>query len=364
MSGYFFFFVLVMSLLWPGLTMADAIPRRGLFVTLLQDPPVLASRQGIADLVDYAKKVHVRTLFVQVYRADQAWFPSRVGDQEPYNAALKAVGEDPFALLIKRAHEQSIEVHAWVNLLSLSKNVEAPLLIKYGPSILTRNIQKKRSLADYRIDDQYFLEPGDLRVRAELLNMVGELLRAYPALDGIQFDYIRYPDKDPHYGYTKMNVERFKAATGQSEVLDSSKVWKDWKRGQVTALLERLVKRVRLLRPKIKVSTTGCSPYVRALEEAFQDWPSWVNSGLVDFVTVMTYPPDVSELGKFIADAQVRVSDPGKLNIAVGAYQQANSPQGFYQQLQLCEKESQGACVIFHYGSLLGSPAFKDILSK
>ena len=356
------FFLLISA---PVLAGTDVPVRRDLFVTLIQDPPVLTSRQAMTDLVAYAKLARIQTLFIQVYRADQAWFPSKVGEQGPYLTAFKTVGEDPFALLIKLAHKEGIEVHAWVNLLSLGKNVEAPLLKKYGPGILTRNTLKKKTLSDYEIDDQYFLEPGDLRVQAELLNMVGELLRAYSSLDGIQFDYIRYPDKAPHYGYAKMNVERFKAANKSvTDIIDDSKPWKDWKRAQVTGLLERLVQRVRLLRPKMKVSTTGCSPYVRAMDEAFQDWPSWVKTGLVDFVTVMTYPKDPSEFGEAIADAQVRVADPKKLNIAVGAFLQAKAPEGFDQQLQICQKESQRSCVIFHYGSLLGSSVFKDILSK
>lgn len=364
MPHFLFLFLLLNVLSWPLIVMAETLPRRDLFVTVIQEPPVLSSHQAMIDLVQYAKQANIRALFVQVYRADQAWFPSNVGDQTPYLAALKSVGEDPFALLIGLAHQQGIEVHAWVNLLSLSKNVQAPLIKKYGASILTRNLKKKKVLSDYKIDEQYFLEPGDLRLRAELENMVGELVQAYPAVDGIQFDYIRYPDKDPHYGYTPTNMERFKASTGILHIVDDSRAWKDWKRAQVTELLAGLVKRVRLLSPQIKVSTTGCAPYIRAYDEAFQDWPSWVNSGLIDFVTVMTYAQQEPEFGKMIADASVRVSDPKKMNIAVGAYQQIQTPDVFRRQLQLCQTEVSGSCVIFHYGSLLASPALKDTLIK
>lgn len=356
-------FIVLLSVLMPQFqARAEEVYRRSLFVTVVQDPPVLGSRQAIVDMIAFAAKAHVNTLFVQVYRADQAWFPSRVGDQDAYAATLKSVGEDPFALLIRLAHQQGIKVHAWVNLLSLGKNTEAPLLKKYGPGILTCNVRPKKNLLDYRIDNQFFLEPGDLRVRAELLNMVGELLRAYADLDGIQFDYIRYPDKEPHYGYSRMNVERYLAATGQLVVDENSKMWKDWKRAQVTELLRGLVKRVRLLRPHIKVSTTGCAPYVRASEEAFQEWPVWVNSGLIDFVTVMTYSKESAAFLRSVVDARERVTDPAKLNIAVGAYEQLKTPDVFEEQMQLCLNEARGSCVIFHYGSLLESTDLKKLL--
>ncbi|MBF0594646.1 MAG: family 10 glycosylhydrolase [Candidatus Omnitrophica bacterium] len=363
---YFFGFLLSVaaSLLFLSPVRADALPRRDLFVTVIQEPQILASRQAIADLVAYAKQAGIGTLFVQVYRANQSWFPSKVADQSPYEICLKNVGEDPFALLIKQAHNEGIQVHAWINLLSLSKNRKSPLLKQYGASILTRSKQKKKNLDDYQIDQQFFLEPGDPRVRTALLSMVGELVRTYPSLDGVQFDYIRYPDQDPHYGYTPINIDRFKKASGQDSIDDDSKIWKDWKRAQVTALLQRLIKKVRFLRPDIKVSTTGCSPYTRAFDEAFQDWPSWVNTGLVDFVTVMTYAADTTDFDKFMADALVRVTDPKRLNIAVGAYQQIKSPERFMAQLDLCRKVSSGSCVIFHYGSLLESSALKDSLIK
>ena len=129
--------------------------RRGLFVSVIQDPPVLSSRQEISKLIDFAKKARINVLFVQIYRANEAWFPSKIADSKPYEACFKNLSEDPFRLLIKEAHAAGIEVHAWLNVLSLSANEDAPLLKKYGTQILTRNPKKKKTLKDYKIDDQY-----------------------------------------------------------------------------------------------------------------------------------------------------------------------------------------------------------------
>ena len=332
-------------------------PSRGLFVTVIQDPPVLSSREEILKLIDFAKSVHIKTLFVQIYYANKAWFPSKVGDSGPYEACLKSLNEDPFALLIKEAHASGIQVHAWLNMLSLGNNEEAFLLKKYGPDILTRNRKKKDKLQDYKIDNQYFLEPGDLRVREELLNMVDEILRAYPGLDGIQFDYIRYPDEHPFYGYTKNNMDRFKKATGRETVEEPDKLWKDWKRAQVTELLELLVKKIRAIRPGIQISTTGCMPCSRAYLEAFQDWPGWLKRGLVDFVTIMTYTPNPPEFKKWITAAMNAAGDFKKVNIAIGAYKMARLPRAFAWEFELCERSDCNACVVFHYESLVKNTA-------
>ncbi len=368
MKGRIWFYLLCLLFIFETpakpepLTVNPPNTTRGLFVSVIQDLPVLSSRKEITRLVDFSKKAHVQTLFVQIYRANKAWFPSKIADSAPYEASLKSVLEDPFALLIKEAHASGIEVHAWINLLSLSGNADAQLLKKYGTEVLTKNLKEKKTLEDYKIDNQYFLEPGDLKVREELSNIVEEILHTYPALDGIQFDYIRYPDKNPAYGYTKMNVDRFKQATGLNAIDEDSKVWKDWKRDQVTGLLELLVKQTRMIRPNIQISTTGCMPYSRAYHEAFQDWPSWLEHHLVDFVTIMSYVHKPDEFQKYILDAKKKVSDFSKVNIAIGAYALERSPEAFKRQFELCEKAGGRACVILHYGSLLKDPALTSPL--
>ena len=356
--------LLCLLMVFPYPINAGDIPRRGLFVSLIQNPPTLSSREAMKELVRFAKETRIRILFVQIYRANQAWFPSRVGDSASYEAALKTLGEDPFAFLIREAHGAGIEVHAWLNMLSLSANEDAPLLKKYGPDILTRNPEEKKTLADYKIDSQYFLEPGDTRVREELVAVVGEIVRAYPSLDGIQFDYIRYPDSHPRYGYTSTNMDRFKQSTGLKKIKEGSRAWNDWKRTQVTELLKLLVQKARALRPNIQVSATGCMSYARALHEAFQDWPSWVNGGLVDFVTVMNYSKDPAEYARWNEVAKSKVTDFKKLYFGTPAYKLVRAPEIFETEWQSCEKSGAALCAVFHYGSFLENTALEKPLLR
>jgi uncharacterized lipoprotein YddW (UPF0748 family) len=358
----FFFCIFGLLLVFPAQVKCEERAGRALFVSVIQDPPVLSSRNEISKLIEYARQAHISTLFVQVYRANKAWFPSKVADQTPYASCFKDVKEDPFALLIKQAHCAGIEVHAWINLLSLSTNSKAFIVNKFGKEILTKNREEKKRIEDYKIDDQYFLEPGDLRVRKELVDVVKEIILEYPELDGIQFDYIRYPDKHPFYGHTKTNIARFKKATGSKTDAEDSLLWKDWKRRQVTELLELLVDKTRQLRPNIQISTTGCVPYVRAYHEAFQDWPSWIKDGLVDFVTLMTYPTEIEEFAKYIQEAKTKIPDLKKAFIALGAYKLLRLPKEFRQELQYCENENSKGCAVLHYGSLIENPELGQAL--
>lgn len=339
----------------------EAPPQRGLFVSMLQDPPVLSSPREINRLLDFAKQAHIHILFVQIYHANHAWFPSKLADSSWYEDQVQRFPQLTLNTLIDKAHQQGIQVHAWINLLSLGENAQAMILKKYGPAILTRNPGPKTKLEDYKIDGQYFLEPGDPMVRRELTGIVREILDTYPRLDGLQFDYIRYPDVQPHYGYSHANVARFKQATGLTEIVDDSQVWKTWKRDQVTGLLRLLAAQARARNPHLWISTTGCMPYARAYEEAYQDWPSWLGSGLIDFVTLMDYSPRPKEFTAWIEQARAKVGDFHRVKIGIGAYKFAHNPRGFSGELRACEGLGVD-CVIFHYGSVEADPELQAVL--
>ncbi len=352
-------FILLLLCLVPLSSFAET-PERGLFVSVIENPPVLTSQEAMREMIAFAKKAGMKKLFVQIYREGKAWFPSSVGDSAPYQDALLKVSEDPFAFLIREAQAEGLEVHAWINLLSLGANAEAPILKKYGREVLTRNKEDKKEIIDYLIDSQYWLEPGDLRVRSELAKLVSEIVSTYPKLNGIQLDYIRYPDTKPAYGYTMINLRRFQKATGLNKLSEKDQTWRKWKRDQVTELVRLLVARARGINPGIQVSTTGCAPYVRAREEAFQDWAEWINLGYVDFVAMMNYPDDLNEFKKYVAGAKKKASDFKKVYLAVGAYKFLENPTGFDGIWAACEQESSRGCVAFYYGNFVEAPALKE----
>lgn len=336
---------------------ASAEPaRRGIFVSVIQDPPVLSSRRLIEDLVAHCRASGTGAIFVQVHRANLSWFESAVADDRPYRECRQLVGEDPLALLIRRAHEEGIEVHGWLNLLSLGANDEAPLLARYGPSILARGPVPPGTLEGYRVDGQYFLEPGDPRVRAAMVELVTELVSAYPGLDGVQFDYIRYPDWRPDYGYAEANVARYRSETGEGSPERGRESWTRWKEAQVTSLVEELARAARSIRPGLQVSTTGLAPYARAKHEAHQDWKDWIDRGLVDFVTLMCYVRDGAAFDRYLRDAGRRLGSLEKLNVAVGAYALTDDPDTYHRQMLSCEESDSRACLVLHYGNLIEHP--------
>lgn len=340
----------------PAAAEAAPGPIRALFVSVLQSPPVLDSREAMDELVRFSAQNGVKILYVQVYRSGLSWVPTACGDTAPYERCRAALGEDPLAYLIRIAHAEGIEVHAWINLLSLGANKEATILRRYGAGVLTRNTAVKWGLESYKIDEQLFLEPGDPRVRAWLGQLVEDVAHAYPDLDGIQYDYIRYPDTRPAYGHTAENLRRYRAHSGKSPQGESDPDWREWKRQQVTTLVRDLTARAHAVRPGLRVSTTGLMPYSRALLESYQDWKDWIESGLVDHVTLMCYSSDPGKFEYYLEDAKRRLGSLDRAHIAVGAYSALESPETFARQWAQAESSGAGASAVLHYGNLLERP--------
>ncbi len=358
---------------------------KGLWITCIGKINVLSSRTEIEKAVQFAKKGGFRILFVQVYRGDQAWFNSQVADNSPFRNNLASVGTDPFALLIETAHKEGIEVHAWINTLTLSKNTKAKILEKYGDEILTKDQHgraaytgEKKGTLDrfYQKEDQLFLEPGDWRVRGHIFDVVRELAKGYPALDGIHFDYIRYPAAPPYipgsrfnavglsYGYGERNITRFREKSGLNPrklSFEESQVWDDWNRAQVTGLITDAAAAAREISPKIRISSAVIAAFDRAYFAAYQEWPRWVDDGVVDFVVLMNYSHDSNYVKHMARAASGLVGNPSKIYVGLGAYLMADKPEALEGQMEQCASIGPGGVILFDYDSIVAAPSLKAL---
>jgi uncharacterized lipoprotein YddW (UPF0748 family) len=172
---------------------APAPQLRGLWVLCEGSQRVLEHPERIPMLIADAHRMGVSDLFVQVYRGGRAWFDSSHADAAPYRALREATGSDALAQLITQAHENDLRVHAWVNVLSLASNRDAPILADLGPGAVLVD-RWGRSLLDYSgldvppPDRRYYrmgtpavwLDPAAPGVAERLVETFMELLMKYP----------------------------------------------------------------------------------------------------------------------------------------------------------------------------------------
>jgi len=332
-------------------------------------------------MVRAAADAGIANLYLQVYRGGRSWYASDLADDEPYRRAIARQRYDPLQFALGLAHSKGLRVHAWMNLFNLGKRREGPVQARLGPAAFTRD-NRGRSLLDYDFsrppgDDGkwvmldtpgYWLDPGDSQVQAALTALVEELVSRYPTLDGVHFDYIRYPYGIPtvpgsrysnglDFGYGERSVARFQAETGFSAFAakDDPSVaqrWDDWRREQLGRFLRHVRGQLRRLKRDLALSAALLAWPDRAYLSAYQDWRLWLEEGLLDQGIVMNYTRD-GRLAHYLTRQAVAFRGRSKLFVGLGAYALLDQPDLLAQQIRDARQQGADGVVLFSYDNLL-----------
>ena len=246
------------------------------------DWPRTTSRgDQVNSLTEMVRELHAagfNTIYFQARARGDAYYQSGL---EPWAENLtgtlgKDPGWDPLAELLRLAHDRGMEVHAWFNVFKIRGGTAIPLSTPLHPA---------RSLSGWTIsfEGEGWLDPGVPAVREYLVKVALDLVSRYD-VDGINFDFIRYPGRgfpdDAAYRQYGKGMDR-----------------SAWRRQNITAFLTGFVERARQVKPRLKI---GCSPLGIPEETplgsqttariAFaQDAREWVRTGLVDYAAAQIY---------------------------------------------------------------------------
>ena len=354
---------------------AEGIPK-GVWVSVFSSNKVLYSTEAARKLISVCKEARISRVYLQVYQSGQAYYDTKEFSRLKYEEMLKSSGVDTIDFLLKEAKANDIQVFAWVNLLSIGNNMNADIIKKFGKDVLTKDQYLRFSGRDepnesdkyYLREELLFLEPGDQRVARFLISVVDEIINRYPSFNGVHFDYARYPMTVPFipgsrftkyglsYGYGAKNIERFKDWTrldplsGLSTPKDHM-LWDDWRRDQVTTLVRRIAKRVKDKSKELLVSSAVIASQERAYSSLFQDWPLWLEEGILDYVVIMNYTID-NQLTKELVRASLAQKAKGKVFIGLGLYLMKESMNTFIWQYKAVEGLNPDGIVIFSYDDI------------
>ncbi|GBF78983.1 FenI protein [Aphanothece sacrum FPU1] len=269
-----------------------------------------SSEADLAVIFDRMAQSGINTVFIETVNASYPIYPSRVAPEQ--NPLTK--GWDPLKVAIKLAHERGMEIHAWVWVFGAAnqghnKVLEQP--IDYLGPVLSRN-------PDWGITDQEgnffdkgpqfkkaFLDPANPKVQQYLLSLFDEIVSNYD-VDGIQFDYIRYPFQQPQlnqtFGYSKASRALFKDITGVDpiEISPGHPLWNQWtgfRVRQVDSFVANAATQLKRKRPDLIVSASVFPIEQRdRLFRLQQNWEEWISRGWVDMIVLMTYALDTDRL--------------------------------------------------------------------
>ncbi len=369
---------------------------RGLWVLCEGSARPLASPESTDALIDNARALGVTDLFVQVYRSGRAWYDASLADATPYRAIQERTGQDPLRSLIAKAQAAGIRVHAWVNVLSLNANRDAPIVADVGPGAVMVD-RRGRSLLDYPGGEVpepdrawyrmgtpgLYLDPGEPGVRERLIATFVELVDRYPELDGLHLDYIRHPGVLPFtpgsrfgvgldFGYGEASRLRFRAETGlggpysdpahpATSGIAHANAWDAWRREQVTRVVRDLRTAVLEKHVDLLLSAAVIAYADRAYLSLAQDWRGWTRDGLVDFAVPMIYTLD-DDLFRYQVESFASSPHAQRVWMGTGSWLFSSRPQRAVRQLEIIREAGSTGEVIFSYDALLESePLFAAV---
>ncbi|MCH2171102.1 family 10 glycosylhydrolase [Myxococcota bacterium] len=350
---------------------------------VLENPPL------VEEMLRDAERLQVTDLIVQVYRGGRAWFDSSLADATPYRRAAQIAGQDPLANLVRRAHDRGIRVHAWVNVLSLANNRDAPLVRDLGRDAVMVD-RRGRSILDYPSldvpmpDRRYYrmgtpavwIDPAAPGVADRLVETFSELMQRYPELDGLHLDYIRYPDVLPFspgsrfgvgldFGYGAASRKRFEKETQLraplGDNLGNANRWDTWRREQVTALVARIRESMLRNQPNAVLSAAVWAYPDRAYLALGQDWRGWLDAGTLDLAIPMAYTLDDHLLREQV-QGFAGLPKGDRIWVGLGSWLFAKNPQRALRQLEIVRDHGASGEALFSWDSIASEPDLKAAL--
>lgn len=238
--------------------------------------------------LDMLKALNINIIYLETYWNGYAIYPADNGiiQQNPMFNGL-----DVLEVYLKEAHARGIEVHAWVeNFL-----VDLPVAEK-KPEWMA--VSKKGDIyyLENGITKYYFMNPAHPEVRDFLSGLYKELVGKYN-LDGIQFDYMRYPNSGDYtndFGYDKYTRQLFKNYTGTDPIAlkPGDTLWQKWcefRTHMVSSYAYRVISEIKSLKPEIHISADVWPEYDETLADIYQNPKAWTKQDYMNTLIPMSY---------------------------------------------------------------------------
>ena len=229
-------------------------------------------KQELIDILDKYQKANINTVLLQARVRAATIYPS---DIEPWDRCITGIeggapgyGYDPLAFAVTECHKRGMELHAWIATIPVgAKNSLGCRMLK----------QKGFRIRNYATGS--YLDPADPSVAPYLASICGEIVRKYD-VDGINLDYIRYPDGWARPSYRDGDTP-------------------DDRRSNITTIVRAIHDEVKSIKPWVKMS---CSPIGKhadlaryssknfnAHDRVSQEAQEWLKLGLMDQLYPMQY---------------------------------------------------------------------------
>lgn len=236
-----------------------------------------AQQSSLINILNQLQNLNINTIFFQIRPRGNAFYNS---SYEPWAKELtgtlgKNPNWDPLKFIIEEANKRGMEVHAWINICKIWSGL-------YKPESNIHLLNKHPEWCKLH-DNEWWLDFGYPEARNYTIKVIDDIISNYD-IDGLHFDYIRYPSKnfDDHISYNTY---------GKNQKRD------DWRRDNINSFLKEIRKLVQIKKPFIKIGSAPIGIYKNtasisgwsSYDNLYQDTKYWLDNDLVDYISPQTY---------------------------------------------------------------------------
>ena len=197
------------------------------------------------------------------------------------------------------------------------------------------------------------------------VGVIADIAERY-AVDGIHIDYARFPNDD--FDYSPGALAQFRADvlsqlsnTERREYAERAQGrpsfytqmfpqrWEEFRRARVTAMITQLRAAVKRKRPDALLSAAVWPDPNEAATHRFQDWRSWLQTGLLDVICPMAYTTDASVFRAQIA-AVTQIAGRRPVWAGIGAFHL--SVADTVTHIQMARRLGAAGVSLFSYDNL------------
>ena len=293
----------------------ETVEVRGVWVSDV-DSQVMHSRANMAALAERIAALNMNALYPVVWSQGETFYPSDVmatyaGRAMSARYGLAAADRDPMSEWVALGEQHGLDIVPWFEW-GLKVPADSPLAAKH-PEWLSCDDSGQRTFDQDGTATSYlsFVHPDVQRFYEELMV---EFVTRYD-VPAIQFD--DHFSLKSSFGYDDFTLSCYQQETGRTtRPAPADADWVRWRAMKLTQFVSRISKAIKAARPGIELSVSP-NPYPWSYKNYVQDWPSWVEDGIVDEVVVQVYRDALPAFeGELRSPALAKLK--GKARLAIG----------------------------------------------
>jgi len=280
-------------------------------------------------------------IFPNMLWGGRAYYPSKI---LPVDETIAQRG-DQIAECLEAAHRWGIKVHVW----------KVDWNLTNAPSdFLATMRQQKRTQKDPAGKDLDWLCPSNPKNFELERDSLLEVVRNYK-VDGIHFDYIRYPGSEGCYcdgcrsrfeDSAEIRVKNWPADVISGDLRQK---YQEFRRANITRLVRTVSKEARKIRPGVQISAAVFADWPLCRDTVGQDWVTWVKEGSLDFACPMDYTASATQYDQWMTSQSKALGKPYAFRPGIGATLDSSmTPDQVAWQVQIGRSHGSSGFILFN----------------